>query len=141
MLDEDSTAPPRASMPQTGRARFPLVRHRLGRSDFTRIYKRGRRARGSGFSVVVLENELDRARLGLSVSKRHARLAVDRNKVRRVFREAFRLEHAALPPGIDVVMIATVPGLVPKLAATRAELRELVERALRKRPRPERPAP
>jgi ribonuclease P protein component len=84
---------------------------------------------------VVLENGLPQARLGLSVSKKNARKAVDRNRVRRVFREAFRLSLAELPPGIDVVMIATEPGLRPRLAETRATLLELVARALKKPPR------
>ena len=116
--------------------RFSLERHRLKRSDFTRVYKRGRRARGPAFSVVVLENGLEHGRLGLSVSKRHAKLAVDRNRVRRLFREAFRLEREALPTGLDVVMIATVPGLVPRLADLRPQLVEQVNRAWRKKPRP-----
>lgn len=124
-----------SSEPPAQRTPFPLVRHRLGRSDFARIYKRGRRARGASFAVVVLENERQETRLGLSVSKRQAREAVDRNRVRRVFREAFRLALASLPPGLDVVMIATAPGLRPSLAHTRAELVELVARAQRKRPR------
>lgn len=119
----------------TGPVRRPLGRQRLLGSDFARIYKRGRRARGSSFGVVVLENELGRTRLGLSVSKRHAKQAVHRNRARRLLREAFRLEHANLPVGIDVVLIAGEPGKPPSLAELRAELVELVQRALRKKPR------
>lgn len=123
----------------TPRARMPLERHRMRRSDFTRAYAEGRRAKGPLFSVVVLENGRPHARLGLSVSKRHARRAVDRNRVRRIFREAFRLSLAELAPGIDVVMIATAPGLRPRLAETRTTLLELVARALAKPPRAPRP--
>jgi ribonuclease P protein component len=111
---------------------MPLARHRMQRSDFVRAYAQGRRARGGSFSVVVLENGLPHARLGLSVSKRNARQAVHRNRVRRVFREAFRLALAELPPGIDVVMVATEPGLRPRLAETRTTLLALVARALAK---------
>jgi ribonuclease P protein component len=111
-----------------------LARHRLRRSDFERVYQRGRRAQGKGLAVVVLENELGRPRLGLSIAKRHHPSAVRRNRVRRVFREAFRLSKAELPQGIDVVMIATDSAPV-ELAATRAELLALVARALRKPPR------
>lgn len=114
------------------RLRFALARHRLRGADFSRIYKRGRRARGRGLIVVVLANELGRTRLGLSVSKRIAKQAVDRNRVRRVFREAFRLSLPELPAGLDVVMIPGVPGHACTLADTRAELVELVARAVRK---------
>jgi ribonuclease P protein component len=116
------------------RARFPLARHRLVRGDFERIYKLGRRAQGARLAVVVLENELGRARLGLSVAKRHHRLAVARNRVRRLFREAFRLSLAELPAGVDVVMIA-IDSAPVELAALRSELVPLVARALRKPPR------
>jgi ribonuclease P protein component len=116
------------------RARFSLARHRLLRSDFERIYKLGRRAQGTGMAVVVLENERGHARLGLSVAKRHHKSAVRRNRVRRVFREAFRLSLAELPGNLDVVMILTDSAPVA-LAAARAELLALVARALKKKPR------
>lgn len=108
------------------------------RADFQRLYERGRRARCALFTVVVLENELGRARLGLSVSKRNLRRAVDRNRVRRILREAFRLELANLPAGVDVIVIsAPLPkvsgrGARLELAAARAELVRLVARALAK---------
>jgi ribonuclease P protein component len=113
------------------RARFPLARHRLARGDFERIYKLGRRAQGARVAVVVLENDLGRARLGLSVAKRHHKGAVARNRVRRLFREAFRLSLAELPAGVDVVMIP-VDSAPVELAALRGELAALVARALRK---------
>ena len=122
------------------RARLPLKRHRLMRSDFERIYKHGRRAQGARLAVVVLENDLERPRLGLSVAKRHHKLAVKRNRVRRLFREAFRLSRDELPRNVDVVMIAIDSGPV-ELAALRAELPGLVARALRKKPRGERGTP
>ena len=128
------------SAPAGGRA--PLARQRLTGGDFTRIYAEGRRAHGELFAVVVRENALGRTRMGLSVSKRQAREAVDRNRVRRILREAFRLERGALPVGIDIVLVATRPAPpAPALAAVRAELVALVARALKKPPRVGRAAP
>lgn len=121
--------------PGTQRLRFRLARHRLSAGDFARVYREGRRAQGGALAVVVLENALDRTRLGLSVGKRHARGAVQRNRTRRLFREAFRLTLAELPRGLDVVMIAAAGGPAPALAALRAELPALVARALAKKPR------
>jgi ribonuclease P protein component len=117
--------------------RFRLARHRLQRSDFLRVYKQGRRAQGADFAVVVHANGLDRSRLGLSVSKKIARRAVDRNRVRRILREAFRLSLAELPRGLDVVLVATASGRAPRLAEARVALLAQVERALRKPPRGE----
>jgi ribonuclease P protein component len=118
-----------------------LRAHRLMGGDFTRLYKLGRRARGSLLTVVVLENTLGRARMGLSVGKRHARGAVERNRARRVLREAFRLSRAELPHGVDLVLIPHPGGPRVELAAARAELQALVPRALAKKPRGEKGGP
>ncbi len=123
------------SEPPARRTRFKLARHRLQRSDFKRVYERGRRAQGALFAVVVLENGLEHSRVGLSVAKRHFKLAVTRNKVRRVLREAFRLELASLPRGLDVVLVANAAARRPVLVQVRAELVSGVGRALAKRPR------
>ena len=42
-------------------------------------------------------------RLGILVSKKHAARAVDRNRIKRCIREAFRLEQEALGP-IDLLI-------------------------------------
>ena len=49
------------------------------------------------------------ARLGLVVPKRHAPLAVTRNAIKRVLREAFRLQRATLPDGDLVIRLVGRP--------------------------------
>ena len=71
-------------------------------------------------------------RLGLSVSRKVGD-AVARNRVKRVLREQFAPVAAALPPGVDVVVIAR-PGVAEYLeergsAALGARLAELLDRA------------
>ena len=114
------------------RFRLPLWRHRLRTADFRRVYTEGSRARGGILSVAVRPNGCEHTRLGLSIGKKVWKKAVRRNRVRRVFREAFRLSLPELPAGIDVVLMAASPGLVPELEATRRELVVLCAKALRR---------
>lgn len=130
-------APPAGDASPPRRLRMRLARHRLLGGDFQRVYKRGRRAKGAHFTAVVLENGTPRTRLGLSVGKRFAKRAVDRNRARRLLREAFRLELAALPSGLDVVLVAHASERAPRLAELRPELVRLVSRARAKPPRGE----
>lgn len=114
------------------RLRFRLRRHRLRARDFRLVYAEGGRAKGSFMTVAVRPNGLETRRLGLSIGKRCWKSAVRRNRVRRVFREAFRLSLPELPPGIDVVMIASTPRLEPRLEPVRRELVAMAHKALRR---------
>jgi len=111
---------------------FPRRLRIVRENDFKKVFSEGGRARGAMLVVVVRENGLPETRLGRSVGKSIGKSAVRRNRVRRVFREAFRLNRHELPPGVDVVMIPAVPKLVPDLAVVGRELVELVAKAMRK---------
>lgn len=121
-------------------------RGRLSRSaDFERVYRRGR-SHGNRFFVLHVfprgaegpAPELGTApRLGLSVSRRVGG-AVERNLVKRLVREAFAIECARLPTGLDVVVVAR-PGaheLAERegLAGVREALAELVSKVPGGRP-------
>lgn len=108
--------------------------------DFDRAFAEGGRARGAVLLVVARPNGLDRSRLGLSVGRVIWKSAVKRNRVRRIFREAFRLSYGALPPGCDLVLVPAAPKLEPELATTCAELVRLAHQARERfgKPRPPR---
>lgn len=65
----------------------------------------GRRLKGASFGIVWQWNGQATARLGLIVSRRTARRAVDRNRLKRLIRESFR-RHRHLIGGKDVVVTA-----------------------------------
>ena len=84
-------------------------RRRLSRSaEFERVYRQGR-SKGNRFLVLyAFPREApadDGPRLGLSVSRRVGG-AVERNRVKRVLREAFWEEAERLPSGSDYVVVA-----------------------------------
>ena len=116
-------------MPPSGRLRFPHSLRMKSAADFRRVYREGTRVRGDLLTVALLPNGLDHPRLGLSVGKRCWKSAVRRNRVRRVFREAFRLRQHDLPAGFDLVLIPAAPALDPALEATADELVRLARKA------------
>jgi ribonuclease P protein component len=91
---------------------------RLSRSaDFERVYRRGR-AQGNRHLVLYAfprAGEGDGPRLGVSVSRKVGG-AVERNRVKRLLREAFRAHAGELPADHDFVVVA------------RPDARELAER-------------
>jgi ribonuclease P protein component len=91
---------------------------RLSRSaDFERVYRRGRSQGNRHLVLYAFPREADGngPRLGVSVSRKVGG-AVDRNRVKRLLREAFRARAGDLPPDHDFVVVA------------RPDARELAER-------------
>jgi ribonuclease P protein component len=89
-------------MPAAGLPRDARIR-RAG--DFAALRHASGRLGGRCFSVRYRPNGLDQARLGLAVSKRVSKRAVERNRIKRVLRESFRRARFELPP-VDVVVMA-----------------------------------
>ena len=99
-------------------------------SDFRRVYDRRRSAGDERLVVYGCENNLPYSRLGLSVSRKVGP-AVYRNRLRRLYREAFRLTRAQLASGLDLVLIprGTEP---PTQAELLQSLPKLVAQVARK---------
>jgi ribonuclease P protein component len=114
--------------------RSPARAGRISRSaEFERVYRHGRSTANRHLVVYAFPNESSEApRLGLSVSRKVGG-AAERNKVKRLLREAFAQVAGGLRPGHDVVVVARPPAgeLAARegLAGVDAALAELLAKA------------
>ncbi len=109
---------------------FPQSHRMKATAAFDRAYARRKSASDGVLIVYACENGLPHPRLGCSVSRKVGG-AVVRNRIKRLFREAFRLDQDQLPVGVDLVLIPR-PGGPPTLAAVRESLVKLARQAVRK---------
>jgi len=112
----------------------PSARGRLSRSaEFERVYRQGRSVANRHLVLYTFPNaSTQRPRLGLSVSRKVGG-AVERNKVKRLLREAFSHAENELLTGQDVVVVARpAAGELAEregLAGIDASLAELIAKA------------
>jgi ribonuclease P protein component len=87
------------------RLTLPAQKRIRRKSDFDAAYARGRRFGNGFFGVTALWNDKGWARLGLAVAVRVTGGGVERNRIRRIIRESFRLHQHELP-AVDLVVSA-----------------------------------
>lgn len=90
-------------------ASFPRNNRLIRPSEFQRVFRLSKASRKrvfiQGLGVRVCEGAEAQARLGLAISKKTFKRAVDRNRVKRLVRESFRHHLPDLPP-VDVVILS-----------------------------------
>lgn len=107
--------------------RFRPWEHLRRESDFRRVFARKRSVSDEWLIVYACENGLAYSRLGLSVSRKNGP-AVVRNRMRRIYREAFRLKRQELPTGLDLILIPRSPKR-PTLVELQHSLLKLIPQA------------
>jgi len=103
---------------------FRKQEHLRRPSDFRRVYARKRSVSDEWLIIYGCENGLEYLRLGLSVSSKVGP-AVFRNRLRRLYREAFRLTRTSLPTGLDLVLLPRSSD-EPDLVSVKKSLQRLV---------------
>ena len=109
--------------------RFRPHEHIRRRPEFQKVYERGVKVHGRLATLFILANGTAVGRLGIAATKRLGG-SVERNRAKRLIREAFRRHKIA--PGFDVVVVPKRELLDASLAAIESEYRHNIERSLRR---------
>ena len=73
--------------------------------DFQKVYSAGKSYANKYLVMYVLENHLQKNRIGISVSKKVGN-SVIRHRITRLIRESYRLQEDVFNSGLDIVVIA-----------------------------------
>jgi ribonuclease P protein component len=94
------------------------------------VFRTGRRVSDRLFTLVYAPGHGPAARLGLAVSRKVSRRAVERNRIKRLVREAFRRRHDL--PALDIVVMARPGAAACDNWQLSASIDALIERTARK---------
>ena len=85
---------------------FPKSVRLLTSGDYSDVFQAvDLRVSSKHFLILARGKDLPTARLGIIVAKKNVKLAVQRNRVKRLLRESFRLRQTSLP-NLDLVVLA-----------------------------------
>ena len=125
-----TTLPPAAPSP------FPPSARLRASAEFQAVFKAGRRLSSSHLKLHAhVRAEASAPRLGVAVSKKVDKRAVGRNRIKRLAREIFRGQRAALPAG-DYVLIAQPGAAKLESSELQAQFLQLLQRARSLKPAP-----
>jgi len=116
---------------------YPKEARLRKRAEFLRVYEQGTRIEGRYVTVFILPNRLERHRVGITATRKAIGKAHDRNRAKRLLREAFRLSKIELieaKPFCDWVLNARRALLRVKLEKPLEEFREIIRRAAKVTP-------
>lgn len=83
---------------------FPKSKRLLSSSEYKKVSGKAKKLHSGSFLFLYSPNEYSHARLGITVSKKCSKLAVKRNRLKRIIRESFRHMNGTLP-NIDIIVI------------------------------------
>ena len=74
--------------------------------DFRKVYQAGCSYKAGFIILKILPNATSTSRVGFSISARSIKRANRRNRIKRLFREAYRKNKTILKKGFDIVFVA-----------------------------------
>ena len=84
--------------------RFRRQNRLLTAAAYGRVFRQAKKSSDACFTILYRRQDTKTPRLGLAISKKHCKKAHDRNRIKRIVRESFRLHQHQLP-GLDLVVM------------------------------------
>lgn len=89
----------------TANCTFPKAVRLLTASEYRQVFQDVQvRVSSQNFLILAKDQKKDYPRIGIIVAKKNVKLAVQRNRIKRLLRETFRNERALLPK-IDIIVL------------------------------------
>lgn len=82
---------------------FSKTRRLVKKSEYDQVFSQAKKMVTTDFVILYRENDFTQSRLGLAISKKVIAKAHDRNIMKRIIRETFRVRHL---PAIDIIVLA-----------------------------------
>lgn len=116
----------------TGDEGFGRDRRLVRARDYSRVFSENQRFGDRYITILVRPRENgETPRLGLAIAKKQIRRAVDRNRIKRILRESFRLNRQHLPP-VDIVVMVRKPILDLDSAQILSRLQQLWNKIIKR---------
>tara|TARA_Y100000588_G_C14230948_1_gene915266 strand:+ start:1410 stop:1754 length:345 start_codon:yes stop_codon:yes gene_type:complete len=82
---------------------FDKSKRLIKKYEYNHVFNQAGKLVTPEFIFLYRQNDLGRARLGMAISKKHIAKAHDRNRLKRLLRESFRVQSL---PAVDIVVLA-----------------------------------
>lgn len=128
-----------ASRPVDDRS-FPRSARLLTGKDYSQVFKQNKRYSDNYWTILAKRNDSGISRLGLAIAKKRAKRAVDRNRIKRIARDAFRNQRKSLT-GLELVVMNRDAATTASKKDLRDSIDRLLNKMIRTPPRKERNNP
>lgn len=101
---------------------FTKARRLLKKAEFDHVFNQAKKITVSDFTLLYRQNQLGHSRLGLIVPKKIIAKAHERNRIKRLARETFRLQKDL--PAFDVIVLVRKSTKLQNKASMGSQLEE-----------------